>query len=49
MNRPPQAIVDEVEAVVARGFPEVMLLGQTVNAYRHDGLDFAGLLNGWTR
>jgi len=44
VNRPPQAIVDEVEAVVARGFSEVMLLGQTVNAYRYEGVDFAGLL-----
>ncbi len=37
-------IVDEVAALVARGYPEVMLLGQTVNAYRRQGLDFAGLL-----
>jgi tRNA-2-methylthio-N6-dimethylallyladenosine synthase len=37
-------IVDEVASLVERGYPEVMLLGQTVNAYRHRGLDFAGLL-----
>ena len=37
-------IVDEVTGLVERGYPEVMLLGQTVNAYRHRGLDFAGLL-----
>ena len=37
-------IVDEVASLVQRGYPEVMLLGQTVNAYRHRGLDFAGLL-----
>ena len=37
-------IVAEVESLVERGYPEVMLLGQTVNAYRHRGLDFAGLL-----
>jgi tRNA-2-methylthio-N6-dimethylallyladenosine synthase len=37
-------IVDEVESLVERGYPEVMLLGQTVNAYRRGGLDFAGLL-----
>jgi len=43
-NRPPGAIVEEVESLVARGFPEVMLLGQTVNAYRRDDLDFTGLL-----
>ncbi len=42
--RPAAAIVAEAEAVVARGFPEVMLLGQTVNAYRHGGVDFPGLL-----
>jgi tRNA-2-methylthio-N6-dimethylallyladenosine synthase len=44
VNRPVEAIVSEVEALVARGFPEVMLLGQTVNAYRHGAIDFAGLL-----
>ena len=44
VNRPPDDIVAEVEGVVARGFPEVMLLGQTVNAYRSNGHDFADLL-----
>jgi tRNA-2-methylthio-N6-dimethylallyladenosine synthase len=44
VNRPAAQIVAEVEALVARGYPEVMLLGQTVNAYERDGLDFAGLL-----
>jgi tRNA-2-methylthio-N6-dimethylallyladenosine synthase len=44
VNRPLPDIVAEVEAVVARGFPEVMLLGQTVNAYQWDGHDFADLL-----
>jgi len=44
VNRPVEAIVAEVESVVARGYPEVMLLGQTVNAYRVGGTDFAGLL-----
>ncbi len=37
-------IVSEASALVARGFPEVMLLGQTVNAYRDGGVDFGGLL-----
>jgi tRNA-2-methylthio-N6-dimethylallyladenosine synthase len=37
-------IVREVESLVGRGYPEVMLLGQTVNAYAHGSLDFAGLL-----
>ena len=44
VNRAVDAIVREVESVVARGYREVMLLGQTVNAYRDGGLDFAGLL-----
>jgi len=44
VNRPPENVVREVEAAVARGFGEVMLLGQTVNAYRHGETDFAGLL-----
>ena len=42
--RPADDIVAEVRSLVARGVPEVMLLGQTVNAYRHGGLDFADLL-----
>ena len=44
VNRAPDAIVREVEALVARGYTEVMLLGQTVNAYRHGADDFAALL-----
>ncbi len=44
VNRPPEDVVREVEAAVRRGFREVMLLGQTVNAYRHGATDFAGLL-----
>lgn len=44
VNRPPGDVAAEVESLVARGFPEVMLLGQTVNAYRHGDTDFAGLL-----
>ena len=42
--RPPADVVAEVEALVARGYREVMLLGQTVNAYGHGDVDFAGLL-----
>jgi tRNA-2-methylthio-N6-dimethylallyladenosine synthase len=42
--RAPEDVVGEVEALVAKGYPEVMLLGQTVNAYRYKGVDFAGLL-----
>jgi len=42
--RPVAAIVGEVRSLVERGYLEVMLLGQTVNAYMHEGVDFAGLL-----
>jgi tRNA-2-methylthio-N6-dimethylallyladenosine synthase len=49
VNRPPEDVVREVEAAVSRGFGEVMLLGQTVNAYRHGTTDFAGLLEGVDR
>jgi tRNA-2-methylthio-N6-dimethylallyladenosine synthase len=42
--RAPDAIVAEVESLVARGYREVMLLGQTVNAYQHGAVDFADLL-----
>jgi tRNA-2-methylthio-N6-dimethylallyladenosine synthase len=43
--RDPEAIVDEVQSLVARGYAEVMLLGQSINAYRHGDTDFAGLLS----
>ena len=42
--RPADAIVREVRSLVDRGYPEVMLLGQTVNAYRHAGVGFTDLL-----
>jgi tRNA-2-methylthio-N6-dimethylallyladenosine synthase len=44
MCREPAAIAGEVEQLVARGYAEVLLLGQTVNAYRHGGVDFVSLL-----
>lgn len=44
VNRPSREIVAEVESLVNRGYPEVMLLGQTVNAYRHEDVDFPDLL-----
>jgi tRNA-2-methylthio-N6-dimethylallyladenosine synthase len=44
VNRPPEEVEAEVRALVGRGYPEVMLLGQTVNAYRHGDTDFVGLL-----
>jgi tRNA-2-methylthio-N6-dimethylallyladenosine synthase len=42
--RPADEIVREVRSLVDRGYPEVMLLGQTINAYRHEGAGFADLL-----
>lgn len=42
--RPVEAIVDEVRSLLERGYREIMLLGQTVNAYRYDGTDFPELL-----
>jgi tRNA-2-methylthio-N6-dimethylallyladenosine synthase len=42
--RRPGDIVDEVRSIVSRGVPEVMLLGQTVNAYRYGDTDFPQLL-----
>jgi tRNA-2-methylthio-N6-dimethylallyladenosine synthase len=42
--RPPEDILGEVALLAGRGVPEVMLLGQTVNAYRRDGQGFVDLL-----
>src|SRR5262245_10957840 len=42
--RPTEAVVAEVRSLVDRGYPEVMLLGQTVNAYQHGSTDFVALL-----
>jgi tRNA-2-methylthio-N6-dimethylallyladenosine synthase len=44
VNRSPEEVVAEVRSLVARGFSEVMLLGQTIDAYRFGDVDFAGLL-----
>ena len=42
--RRPEDVVAEVAALVDRGYPEVMLLGQTVNAYQYGTAAFADLL-----
>jgi tRNA-2-methylthio-N6-dimethylallyladenosine synthase len=42
--REPDAILAEVRSLVGKGCTEVMLLGQTVNAYRHGETDFPRLL-----
>ena len=41
---PADEVVRQVEHAAAEGFREVVFLGQTVNAYRHGGVDFADLL-----
>jgi tRNA-2-methylthio-N6-dimethylallyladenosine synthase len=43
-NRAPEHVLDEVRGIADRGIPEVTLLGQTVNSYRHGDWDFARLL-----
>lgn len=40
----PDEIVQQAEEMVAQGFKEVTLLGQTVSSYLHEGCDFAALL-----
>lgn len=42
--RPANDIANEVAELVASGVREVTLLGQKVNAYRRDGVDFVDLL-----
>jgi len=42
--RDPASILKEIEAAVAEGISEIVLLGQTVNGYRYKGLSFAELL-----
>lgn len=41
---PAESIIAEIERLVRNGTKEVTLLGQNVNSYTYQGLDFAGLL-----
>jgi tRNA-2-methylthio-N6-dimethylallyladenosine synthase len=41
---PLEDLVRQMESAVARGYREVVLLGQTVNSWRHGAHDFADLL-----
>jgi tRNA-2-methylthio-N6-dimethylallyladenosine synthase len=43
-NRAPGEILAEIRALAAEGVPEVTLLGQTVNSYRHGDWGFPRLL-----
>jgi len=41
---PSPVLADELRRLAAAGYREVVLLGQTVNAYQHGGVDFGELL-----
>ena len=45
VSRPLASVVAEIEGLAAQGVREVTLLGQNVNAWRVEGLDFARLLD----
>ena len=40
----PREVLRSVRSLVASGYREVVLLGQTVNSYRYEGVEFADLL-----
>ena len=43
-SRSPKSIIQEVEKAVDNGFVEITLLGQNVNSYKYDNIDFTDLL-----
>ena len=43
-SRDPQNVIEETRQLAAQGFKQVTLLGQNVNSYSFDGLDFASLI-----
>ncbi|QTQ14658.1 tRNA (N6-isopentenyl adenosine(37)-C2)-methylthiotransferase MiaB [Treponema parvum] len=44
VSRPVEEIIKEIDVLSSYKVKEITLLGQTVNAYRHEGCDFASLL-----
>jgi len=44
ISRSPDDILSEIHELEAKGVREVTLLGQNVNSYRYEGMDFPGLL-----
>jgi tRNA-2-methylthio-N6-dimethylallyladenosine synthase len=46
---PPREVLRHVRSLAAAGYREVVLLGQTVNSYRHEDADFADLLRAVAR
>jgi len=43
-HRPPQAILDDINHLVAAGVREVTLVGQNVNSYAHESVSFPDLI-----
>jgi tRNA-2-methylthio-N6-dimethylallyladenosine synthase len=43
-SRSPKSIIQEVEQAITSGFVEVTLLGQNVNSYKYDNINFTKLL-----
>jgi len=43
-HRPAESILSEIQEAVSQGFVQITLLGQNVNSYSHDSIDFADLL-----
>lgn len=43
-SRSIENVLEEVKVLASEGFKQVTLLGQNVNSYKHDGKDFADLL-----
>lgn len=43
-SRDPRVILQEAETLVQKGFKEITLIGQTVNSYHYDDVDFPQLL-----
>ncbi len=43
-SREPANILHEVRQLVSEGFSQITLLGQNVNSYRYDGVDFTDLI-----
>ena len=44
VSRPTDKVLDEIRALIDRGYKEVILLGQTVSSYRYKDIDFVDLL-----
>jgi tRNA-2-methylthio-N6-dimethylallyladenosine synthase len=44
-SREPESVVEEAKRLADEGFKQVTLLGQNVNSYKHNGCDFAGLID----